>query len=296
MYHKRLQRRQTLTASAFLLPSLVLLLLFSIIPILFSGYLSFTKYNVLTDPQWIGLSNYTAMAKDPNIRAAIKNTLIFVVVTVPLQTGFALVIAALIAELFRNRFGNLIKAALFIPTVASSATIGAVWCMLCGAKGPVNLLLNTLGLDSVSWLGTKQTAMFLLCFITVWQNIGYFLVIFYAGLMDIPRDLYEAAEIDGASPIQRFFRITLPNLKSVTYLVVTLGTIWAFQSFDLIHIMTNGGPGNGTMTLVLSVYRAAFKESRMGYASAISMVLLICILVVSVLQKLLMHTDGGDAA
>lgn len=294
MHSNRLQRRETLAASAFLMPSLIILIVFSILPIFASGYYSLTKYNVLAPPEWIGLKNYENMLKDPTIRAAFKNTLLFVVVTVPLQTAFALILAALIAEVYRNKFGNFVKAALFIPTVASPATIGAVWCMLCGAKGPINLFLNSIGLDSVRWLGDKDIAMFLICFITVWRNIGYFLVIFYAGIMDISRDLYEASEIDGATPIQQFFRITLPNLKSVLYLVVTLGTIWAFQEFDLVQIMTNGGPGNATMMLVLTIYRAAFKESRMGYASAISMVLLVCILIVSVLQKVLMRGDGGD--
>lgn len=294
MQNKKLRTTQTLQASAYILPSLVILICFSIIPIFASFLLSFTRYNVLSAPEWIGLSNYRRLLGDLSIAAAMKNTLIFVLVTVPLQTVISLLLAALIAKVFRNRFGNFVKAALFIPVVASPATIGAVWCMLFAAKGPINLFLNWAGLHSVRWLGSKILAMLIVCFVSVWKNIGYFLVIFYAGIMDIPQELYEASEIDGASAVQQFFRITIPNLKSVLYLVVTLGTIWAFQEFSLVKIMTDGGPGDATVMLVINIYRAAFKESRMGYASAVSMLLLVCILIVSGLQKLLMHSGGGE--
>lgn len=294
MPNKRLRRIEAVQASAYIMPSLIILICFSIVPIIASLFLSFTKYNVLSAPEWISLTNYKNLLNDQSIAAALKNTLIFVIVTVPLQTVSSLLLAELIARVFRNGFGNFVKAALFIPVVASPATIGAVWCMLFAAKGPINLLLNTLGLSSVRWLGNKTLAMLVVCFVSVWKNIGYFLVIFYAGIMDIPRELYEASQIDGASPVQQFLHITIPNLKSVLYLVVTLGTIWAFQEFSLVKIMTDGGPGNATVMLVINIYKAAFKESRMGYASAVAMLLLICILAVSVLQKCLMRGDGGE--
>lgn len=289
-----IKRREALQASAYILPSLIILIGFSIVPIFFNIYYSFTKYNVLSDPVWIGIDNYVKMFRDKTVMSALKNTIKYVIITVPIQTGVALVLAALIAGLYRNKFGNFIKAALFIPVVASPATIGAVWCMLLSQAGPVNSFIKEIGMSVPSWFGSKTLTIWVVSFVIIWKNVGYYLVIFYAGIMDINKDLYEAARIDGAGPIQQFFYVTVPNLKSVLYLTITLGTMWAFQEFNLVKIITNGGPGNSTISMVITVYRAAFKESRMGYASAISMLLLVCILLVSILQKRIMRGNGGE--
>ena len=203
-----------------------------------------------------------------------------------------LVLAAVIAELFHNKFGNFVKSSLFVPVIASAILVGTLWFTLLSPRGVVNSIIHAFGLPSVNWLGGKLTSMLSVCIVSVWKNVGYFLVIYFAGIMDIPRSLYEAAEVDGANAFQRFFKITLPGLSSVTFLVVTLGTIWSFQVFDLVYTMTGGGPGTSTVTLVLTTYNAAFKEYNMGYASAVAMLMFVFVLAVSGLQKLLLK--GGE--
>lgn len=288
-----LNRRREMTQGVlYILPSLILLLSFSVIPILMSLYYSFTDYNVLQAPQWAGLKNYIRMLKDPYVRASLKNTFIFTVITVPLQTIISLGLAAIVAELFHNRFGNFVKSSLFVPVIASAILVGTLWFTLLSPRGVINMLLNVFRLPSVNWLGGKTTSMLSICLVSIWKNVGYFLVIYFAGIMDIPRSLYEAAEVDGASALQRFCSITLPGLSNVTYLVVTLGTIWSFQVFDLVYTMTGGGPGTSTVTLVLTIYNAAFKERSMGYASAVAMLMFAFVLLISLVQKLFLK--GGD--
>ena len=206
--------------------------------------------------------------------------------------GLVVVLAAVIAELFHNKFGNFVKSSLFVPVIASAILVGTLWFTLLSPRGVVNSIIHAFGLPSVNWLGGKLTSMLSVCIVSVWKNVGYFLVIYFAGIMDIPRSLYEAAEVDGANAFQRFFKITLPGLSSVTFLVVTLGTIWSFQVFDLVYTMTGGGPGTSTVTLVLTTYNAAFKEYNMGYASAVAMLMFVFVLAVSGLQKLLLK--GGE--
>ena len=271
------RRKEAAQGFLYILPSLVLILVFSVVPILMSLYFSFTKYNVLQPPQWTGLDNYIRLFRDPYVRASLKNTVVFTVITVPLQTAGSLVLAAVIAELFHNKFGNFVKSSLFVPVIASAILVGTLWFTLLSPRGVVNSIIHAFGLPSVNWLGGKLTSMLSVCIVSVWKNVGYFLVIYFAGIMDIPRSLYEAAEVDGANAFQRFFKITLPGLSSVTFLVYT---------------MTGGGPGTSTVTLVLTTYNAAFKEYNMGYASAVAMLMFVFVLAVSGLQKLLLK--GGE--
>ena len=286
------RRKEAAQGFLYILPSLVLILVFSVVPILMSLYFSFTKYNVLQPPQWTGLDNYIRLFRDPYVRASLKNTVVFTVITVPLQTAGSLVLAAVIAELFHNKFGNFVKSSLFVPVIASAILVGTLWFTLLSPRGVVNSIIHAFGLPSVNWLGGKLTSMLSVCIVSVWKNVGYFLVIYFAGIMDIPRSLYEAAEVDGANAFQRFFKITLPGLSSVTFLVVTLGTIWSFQVFDLVYTMTVGGPGTSTVTLLLTTYNASFKLYNMGYASAVAMLMFVFVLAVSGLQKLLLK--GGE--
>ena len=138
----------------------------------------------------------------------------------------------------------------------------------------------------MNWLGSTKTSLLSICIVAVWKNVGYFLVIYYAGIMGIQKDLYEAARVDGATPMQQFTKITLPVLKPITYLVVTLGIIWSFQVFDLAYLMTGGGPGHSSVTLVMGIYNAAFKQYKMGYACAMAMFLLLMIIIINVVEDL----------
>lgn len=263
--------------------------LIALVPIATSAFLSFTSYDILSSPQFNGLTNYSRLINDGNFWLALKNTAIFTAISVPLQIFIPMVLAEILARNPVRWLSGFVRSVLFIPVVASLILVGTVWQYILAAdSGFFNVFIKALGLSPVNFLGDPVLALLCVTLVSVWKNIGYFLVLFYAGVMDIPRERYEAARVDGAGSISQFFYITIPGLRSVTLLCVLLSTIWSFQVFDLVYAMTGGGPGGATTTLVMAIYSAGFKLFEMGYASAIAMVLLVVIVVISVLQKLLM--------
>ena len=271
----------------FVLPSFLFVAAFSALPILGGAYYSFTRFNGFNAPEWIGLENYAALPRDGDFLRALQNTGIFALVIVPCEIVLALAIAAVLAEKYQNAFGRFVRGALFVPVLCSSALAGNIFYYVFSADGGslANTVLSWFGAARVNWLGSRGTALGVICLVNIWKNFGYYLVILYAGIMDVPRVLYEAAEIDGASKTQQFFHVTLPSLKSVVYIVVTLCTIASFQVFDIAYVMTGGGPGNGTTSLVLEIYSKAFKGYRFGYASAIGMVLFLLVIAVTLAQR-----------
>jgi len=276
----------------YLIPSLLIMLVVVFAPIAMTLYFSLTDYSILQSGKFIGLENYRALVHDKAFLTSVRQTVVYTLVVVPLQTVIALVIAEVIAKRFRNRFGGFARSVLFIPVLSSLVVVGIVWRFLLDPQaGAVDSLFQLLGLDQPNWLGHPVLALLTVALVTVWKNVGYFLVIYYAGIMGIPRDLYEAAAMDGASPAKQFLYVTIPSLRPVTFLVVVLGTIWSFQVFDLVYTMTGGGPGGSTMTIVLSIYQAGFQNYQMGYASALSVVLLAIILVISLVQRRLIGRE-----
>ena len=187
------------------------------------------------------------------------------------------------------------RVALFLPSITSTVAVSMVWLWIFNPDmGLLNNFLTVLGFNNPPmWLASTEWSKPALVIMRVWQMCGYYMIMFLAGLQTIPESLYEAAEVDGANAFQRFFKITLPGLSSVTFLVVTLGTIWSFQVFDLVYTLTSGGPGRSTMTLVLTIYNSAFKDYKMGYASMVSVLLLAVVLLVSMLQKLAFRQKDG---
>ncbi len=281
------KKKEALQGIIYVLPSFILIACFSILPIFMSGYFSFTNYNVMNDPTFAALENYAKILKDAYVADAIKNTLAYVVVTVPIQTILSLVFAAFLAYKMQNKTGGFLRSIMFIPVIASAVTAGTIWRIILNTDGGLlNNLLGFLHISPVNWLGSTQIALISICIVAIWKNVGYFLVIYYAGIMGISKDLYEAARVDGATNIQQFFKITMPMLRPITYLVVTLGIIWSFQVFDLSYQMTGGGPGRSTVTIVMAIYNAAFKQYKMGYACAMAMVLLIIVLVINAVENL----------
>ncbi len=282
------KNKEAVQGIIYILPSFLLILIFCIIPIFMSAYFSFTDYNIMNPPEFAGLDNYVQMFKDEYVTAAVKNTLLYVLMTVPFQTIISLAFAGFIAQkLGGKKGGEFLRSVMFIPVIASAVTAGTIWRIILSTDGGIlNNILGVFGIDPVNWLGSTSTSLVSICIVAVWKNVGYFLVIYYAGIMGIPRDLYEAARVDGATTIQQFTKITLPMLKPITYLVVTLGIIWSFQVFDLSYQMTGGGPGHSSVTLVMSIYNSAFKQYRMGYACATAMFLLVIIIVINLLENL----------
>ena len=282
------KKKEALQGYIYILPSFILITCFSIIPIFMSGYFSFTDYNFMTSPDWVGLSNYAKVFKDEYVAQALINTAVYVVVTVPVQTILSLMFAAFLAMKVRNKKGEFLRSVMFIPVIASAVTSGTVWKIVLDAdNGLLNGVLGIFGIDSINWLGDTKTALLSICIVAIWKNVGYFLVIYYAGIMGISKDLYEAARVDGATAVQQFFKITMPILKPITYLVVTLGIIWSFQVFDLSYQMTGGGPGHASVTMVMAIYNTAFKQYKMGYACALAMVLLVIVLLINAAENLL---------
>ena len=291
--HNKLRTRNNLWGYLFTTPSAILLLVFIILPIFISAWLSLTEFTGFNSPTFVGFKNYIDMFQDKKFLASMKNTFVYVIVTVPLQTILALLTAAILAEKFRNPFGEFIRGTMFIPVLCSAVIAGNLFFYLFASdeEAIVNSFLILLGFDKVNWLGKSDMAMLVVCLVAIWKNVGYFMVIFYAAIMDVPKSLHEAARVDGASPMQRFFSITLPGIRPVLYLVITLSTIWAFQVFDITMVMTKGGPGTATMSPVLLVYNYAFSDHRMGYASAIACLLAVVIFVISMLQKLVFKEE-----
>lgn len=288
------KKKEALQGIIYVLPSFILIMAFCIIPIFMSGYFSFTSYNIMTPPKFVGLENYERVFQDGYVADAAKNTLLYVLMTVPAQTILSLVFAAFLAYKMQNKTGGFLRSVMFIPVIASAVTAGTIWRIILNTEGGLlNNILNFFHLDSVNWLGSTKTALISICIVAVWKNVGYFLVIYYAGIMGISKDLYEAAKVDGATSIQQFFKITLPMLKPITYLVVTLGVIWSFQVFDLAYLMTGGGPGRATVTLVMGIYNAAFKQYKMGYACAMAMLLLLIVVIINVIENLFFKERKG---
>lgn len=288
------RRLEAMHGYTYILPSLILIVCFSIIPIFMSAFFSFTEYNVMNPPKFAGLNNYEKILQDEYVREALINTLKYVVITVPIQTILALVFAAFIAVKMQNKTGEFLRSVMFIPVIASAVTSGTIWRTILGTDGGVlNTILGLFGIDPINWLGDSRTSLISICIVAIWKNVGYFLVIFYAGIMDVPKSLYEAARVDGANMFQQFFEITLPMLKPITSLVVTLGIIWSFQVFDLSYQMTGGGPGYSSVTIVMAIYNAAFKNYKMGYACALAMVLLIIVLVINAVKQHVFEEKEG---
>ena len=280
----------------YVLPSFILLLIFCIIPIFMSVYYSFTDYNVMKPPAFSGIANYAKMFRDAYFVASMKNTLIYVLVTVPFQTILSLLFAAFLAgRMSKMRAGGFLRSVMFIPVIASAVTAGTIWRIIYNAdNGMLNSLLGIFHIPPVNWLGSTGPALISICIVAIGNNVGYFLVIYYAGIVGISRDLYESSAVDGATGRQQFFMITLPMLKPITYLVVTLGIIWSFQVFDLSYLMTGGGPGKASVTLVMSIYNSAFKQYRMGYACAQAVFLLVVVVVINVLEDKVFNREGGS--
>ncbi len=281
-------RRQAAIGIGYILPSFILMLMFNIIPIFMSLFYSFTKYSMAKPPVFLGIENYQKLFSNRTVIASVGNTVRYTLMTVPVQTILALLISAFIAEKLQNRYGSFLRSVIFVPVVISLIASASIWNLLYEAKdGLINQLLSLMGFEKVNFLGSRNTALASVAAVAVWKSTGYYMVIYYAGMMNISPEIKEAATVDGARPWQRFIYITLPILKPITYMVVTLGIIGSFQVFDLVYKMTGGGPGRATYTVAYMIYSYAFQDKRIGYASALAIMLLCVILIIHLVQTLM---------
>jgi multiple sugar transport system permease protein len=267
----------------FLLPAAGGILLFSILPIIQAFRISFFDYSLLNPEQvFIGLSNYDRAWTDPVFRVALTNTLLYTVLLVTIQTTAALVLALLLKQQVRGL--AFFRSSIFLPVITSLVIISTVWKLMFNSQGFINSFLQTVGLGAQPFLASPSQALLSLVFMGVWKDVGFYMLIFLAGLQAIPMELYESAEIDGATKARRFVWITLPLLRRATVFVIVVGTISAFKVFTPVYLMTDGGPADSTTVIVFYIFRSAFRYFQMGYASAMSFILLGIVLILTVVQ------------
>jgi multiple sugar transport system permease protein len=269
----------------FLSPWLITLFLFWLFPLLWSFILSFKQYSVLTGhSQWSGFTNYLQLLKDQDFWTALKNTSFFVFGTIPFTTISALILAVLVNQ--KIPFQSFFRAGFFLPSITSLVVIALIFTNLYAKEGYLTFLCKLAGLPfpENGWLFSEKTALLSIMFMDVWVSIGYYMLLYLAALQAIPLELYESAEVFGASFFQKFRFITLPYLRPMTLFVVLINTIKSFQIFVEIFVMTKGGPLNSTLTMVYLVYEQGLHKFQMGYASAIAYVLFAVILIFSFVQ------------
>jgi multiple sugar transport system permease protein len=280
---RRHLRRLQATPYLFIAPNLVLFTAFSFLPLLYAVYISFHEWTLIGTPDYIGAANYLRLMRDPQFWRALANTLVYAAGTVP--TGMAIGLLLAIGLNRRLHARSFLRSAYFLPLVVSGVATGtiAAW-MFNDNYGVVNDILVRLGLGRIAWLSTPQWALPSLIITTLWVRVGFCMVVYLAALQSIPTMYYEAARIDGASRLNQFWNITVPLLKPATFLLLILSIIYSFQVFDLIYVMTGGGPGFSTTMLVQYIFQAAFVNSEMGYASAMGITLYVLILIFTLLQ------------
>ena len=275
---------QARTAYLFIGFPLLLFAVFTFFPILFAFIISFYDWNLLIpDRPFIGLANYFELFQDRVFLIAIKNTIVYTLGVVPVQTLLALVLAFIMNQKLKGR--AFFRLAFYVPAITSSVVTSIIFVWIYAKPGLLNYLLSLLGLEGTDWLTNPSTALFAIMVLNIWTTSGYFMISFLAGLQSIPASLYEAAKIDGANQWQQFWKITVPMVRPVTYFVVVLGLIGCFQVFDQIYVMSSGGPVNATPTMSYFTYNNSFKYFRLGYGAASAIVLAIIIFGATWLQK-----------
>jgi multiple sugar transport system permease protein len=279
--HRR--RRGEWYAYLFVAPSLFGVLAFLLLPLLIVLGLSLFHWELLSDPTFVGLANYRRLAGDGATWHSVLLTLLFVLLCIPLQTVLAIVLALLLNQ--RMKGMRFYRALFVVPWMATPIVMGLVWTWIFDPRdGALNRMLGVVGVTGPNWLTDPAWALPSVALVNVWQYTGYTMLFFLAGLQGIPQELYDAAATDGANPVQRFFRITLPLLNPTMFFVTVTNLVGAFQIFDTVYAMTDGGPGGSTEVLNFRIFETAFRQFDFGYASTLATLLFVLILAVTLLQ------------
>lgn len=290
----KLGKRQN-QAWLFLAPAIIVLGLFLFIPSIISFCYSFTDFNMLapSSAAFVGITNYLKLFKDPIFMKSLKNIVQFVAFVLPIQVGTALGLALIVNK--KRPFNMFYKVAFFAPVVVSLAVTSILWMYILNpSQGILNSLLAKVGISAQPFLNSPKQAMFAIIFLSAWQACGNQMIIFLAGLQNIPKSLYEAADLDGAGKWSTFKNITVPLLKPTTVLILTTTFIDAFKMMTQAMIMTQGGPLNSTMTPLYYIYRTGFTDRQLGYASAMSVVYGFGIILFTIVQRKVTHADDGS--
>jgi putative chitobiose transport system permease protein len=273
-----------LTPFLFLIPGVIILGAFIFYPMLNAIWLSFTNYNIVTEAEFIGLENYKELFSDALFWKVLGQTLLYLIIVVPALVILPIFLAILVNQQVKGI--GFFRSAYYVPVVTSMVVVGIAWKWVYADKGILNYILESVGLISepVNWLTSTSTSIFAVMVVTVWKGLGYYMVIYLAGLQSISDDLYEAADIDGASKWKQIWHITIPLLMPSIMIVTIMSSISAMKVFEEIYVMTGGGPLNSSKTLVFYIYEEAFDKLQMGYASAAGVILFIITLIFSVIN------------
>ena len=292
----RRQRNESYLAWLFSAPAIILLLIFLLVPFVMAVYLAFTDQRLIPNPnlptQIVGLRNFIRLLGDEAFIRGIMNNFYFVIVVVPLQTALALFLAVLVNQKIRG--SNYFRTIYFAPVVTAMVVVAIVWTFLYNPQGLINAFIAMLSFGNLGpydWLKDTNLVFPAIMVLSIWQGVGFQMVIFLAGLQEIPGELYEAAEVDGANQLQQFFNITVPQLRNTIIFVVLATTILAFKLFDQVQVMTQGGPQNASMTTMVYVIQQGWGQLKVGYASAASVVFFIIVLIISLLQRFILREE-----
>jgi len=294
---KSQKRREVLTAWLFSAPSLILLVFFLIVPFIMAFIFSLTDQRLIPNRYvptvFIGLRNYLRLFANDTFYRAIFNNFLFAIVVVPVQTTFALLLAILINQKLKGV--RLFRTIYFSPVVITMVVVAVVWSNLFNpGQGFINQFLKYISFGRITppgWLMDTHYAFPAIMLLSVWQGVGFQMIIFLAGLQDIPAELYEASRVDGANKQQQFRLVTLPQLKNTTIFVLITTTILAFKLFTQVWVLTKGGPQNSTMTTIVLLYRQGFMQLNVGYSSAIAVVFFFIVLIISILQRVFLKEE-----
>lgn len=259
-------------------PYLIIYVVFILVPLVWVLFLSFTNYSAMNPGEWVGLENYRRMLADNTFFFALRNTGLYWIFTVIPGMAIGLIVANFLS--LKLKATPLFRGLIYLPGVMSGVGVAMTWLWLYDPRnGPINKVLEILGITGRDWLSDPAFALPAIIIVGIWIGIGFSMIIYLAGLQGIPEQLYEAASIDGASNLRQFFIIKIPLLKPITFFLFIINTITSFQVFDIVYIMTNGGPANRTTTIVNEIVKRGFEDFAMGYASALA----ICLLVITLL-------------
>lgn len=279
------QRREALTGYAFIAPSVIGFLLFVLGPLIAAVALSFTRYNVLRPPRFIGIDNYVRLFSDSRLLQAYANTFVYVIAAVVLINTIALAAAVLINQHMPRWLTYVFRSAYFFPYLCALVFVSIIWQALFQRDtGIVNFYLAGLGVPPVDWLNSPAMSKVTVIIVDTWRNMGFAMLIFVAALQEVPKEMTEAAEVDGASPWQRFRSVVFPMISQATFFNITTTIIGAFQIYESVIVLTRGGPGDSSRSVVMYLTERAFSDFNMGYASAVAVTLFLIILSVTLVQ------------
>ena len=285
-------KQNNLNAYILVSPYILHVIVFVLFPVGFSVFLTFHEWNIIGPMEYVGMTNYEKLLQDSYFLKSIRNTLVFLAIHIPLQILIALTLAVILNQ--KIWFRAFFRGAFFLPVVVSGVVITILWQQLYGYEmGSINTLLQWIGFDKVGWLIDPVWAMPSIAIMTTWKNVGLYIILFLVGLQTVPRSLYEASELEGATKWQQFWHITLPVINPTIVMVMILSTIGGFSLFIEPYVMTSGGPLNATLSSVLYIYKQGFFYYHMGYAATLGVIFALLILLVVFIQRRVIEKNNA---